>query len=224
MVQTTEDWRGIVIELTHEETQNFLGTLGGLGGAATTGGVAAALTAVGIAATAVPIVAGVLALHLAWQIPAIKSMDQGDGVILTMPWFMPGVLIPSTRHPSDINQNWAASNDGEFKSIGGDIVQWKIERGIHNDPEGVSFTLVNKCQSGWDKIVVIRDGEGGSWEIRGTKNHAGENGLWAHQCDNGQQFTFRKPSFAGRWINVFSIGGLGALQPKDKVTFTWIKD
>jgi hypothetical protein len=132
-------------------------------------------------------------------------------------------VIPATRHPADINQNWASQNDGTFVSPGGDRVNWHIDR-TAGDPQGVVFRMENQCQSGWDKSFITRDGEGNQWEVRARVNAAGENSLWAQQCQNGQQFTFRKPAFLGRWIDVFSVGGLAALQGGDRVTFRWTQD
>lgn len=225
MASVIEDWRGVVIELDHNETDNLLKTLlQASGGAAGVGGsVTALLVAIGVSAAAVPIVVAALVAHLAWEIPVIKAMDQGQGVILTMPWIAPGLMIPATRHATDINQNWVAAGSGTFVSGGGDRVDYKVE---HNagDPKNVFFRLINTCQSGWDKGVTLRDGQGSSWLIKATKSHQGENSLWANQVRNGQVLTFAKPGFAGIWLNVFNVGGMAPLQPGDRATFTWTRD
>ena len=142
MANVTEDWRGIIIELDNAETGNFLGTLTASG--LSQAGLVGALTTLGLSAVAAPIVAAAVLVHIAWEVPAIRSMDQGNGVILTMPWLTPGLLIPATRYPSDLNQNWAAQGDGTFASSGGDRVDYHVDRSV-GDPQGVVFRMIDMC-------------------------------------------------------------------------------
>jgi hypothetical protein len=219
----TQDWRGVIIELNNDETNRLLAAINPLSGTGGASGTTAALVAMGVSATAAGIVGAALALHVAWEYAAIAAMNQGNGVILTAPWLAPGVVIPATRFPSDINENWVSTQNGTFVSAGGDRINYLVESGV----EGLAvviFRLVNQTQSGWDKTFILRDGEGSQWEVPSTVARFGQEGLYANQVLNGQQITFRKPSFFGIWINVISVGGLAALQGGDRATFTWVQD
>src|SRR5947208_7409794 len=118
MATVNEYWYGVIIELDHAETTQFTNILSGSG--LTQGAIVGALTTIGVSAAVAPIVAGAILLHLAWEIPAIKALDQGQGVILTMPWPTPGLLIPATRHAADLNQNWVSNGSGTFVTAHGD--------------------------------------------------------------------------------------------------------
>jgi hypothetical protein len=222
MSQTHADWRGITIELDNAETGNLLAAMG-VAGTAGAGGIATALTSMGVPPYVAGIIGAAIAAHITWELVAIKAANQGQGVILTMPYYAPGVAIPSPRSVPDINQNWVAQRNGTFVTPGGDRVNYLVESGVE-DPAVVTFRLVNQNQSGWDKSFILRDGQGSQWEIGSTVSQAGQDGLWAGQVHNGQQLTFRKPSFMGWWIDAFSVGGLDALQPGDRATFTWVQD
>jgi hypothetical protein len=219
----TQDWRGVIIELDDLETNRLLTAINPLSGAGGAGGVTTALVQIGVSATAAGIVGAALALHIAWEAAAINAMNQGNGVILTAPWAAPGVVIPATRFPSDINENWVSTQNGTFVSSGGDRINYLVENGVE-DQAVVIFRLVNQTQSGWDKTFILRDGEGSQWEVPATVARFGQEGLYREQVLNGQQITFRKPSFFGIWINVISVGGLAALQGGDRATFTWVQD
>src|SRR5438876_4731427 len=93
------DGPNLRIELDHEETQNFTDKL--IPGGSTA--VAGFLTAIGVPVFAVGIVAAAIALHAAWEIPAIKAADKGQGVFLTAPLFPFGgaIVFPSTRYTVD---------------------------------------------------------------------------------------------------------------------------
>lgn len=218
-----QDWRGVVIELDNNETAALLNALNPLAGAGGSAATTAALVGIGVSATAAGIVGAALALHLIWEIAAIKAVNQGNGVILTAPWVAPGVVIPSTRFPPDINENWVAKLNGTFVSAGGDRIDYRVENNV-GDPAVVTFRMVNSNQSGWDKSFILRDGQGSQWEVPSTVARAGEESLWAAQVLNGQRIDFRKPSFAGFWITAFTVGGLASLQGGDRATFTWTQD
>lgn len=222
MSRTTSDWRGIIVELDDAETANLLNTIAPLGGGGAAA-VAAALGAMGVPAYAAGIVGAAIAVHVAWESAAIRMANQGNGVILTFIYGTPGVAIPSTRFPADINQNWVIQQPGTFVSPGGDRIEFRVDNGAV-DPAIVRFRLINQNQSRWDKSFVLRDGLGSQWEIRSTVAGLGQEDLWAAQVLNGQQITFRKPSFGGWWIDVLSVGGIQALQPGDQATFTWVQD
>lgn len=222
MINVKEDWTGVIIEMDHASVQDFVGilkTTAGLNAA----GLAATLAGFGLSAAACPYVAGAILAHLAWEIPAILAMDQGDGVILSMPWLAPGVVIPATRYAKDLNQNWAAVGDGTFAAATGDRVTYHVDRGV-GDPSTVAFRIVNVSPRGWDKGFTLRDGTGGQWPIRAGHPGVNEASLWAGQAQNGQPITFAKPGFLAIWHDVFSVGGLGALKGGDRATFTWLTD
>jgi len=223
MSRTTADWRGIIIELDNAETTALLNIINPGAGVVTAAGIGGALIGMGVPAFAAGIIAAAIAAHLMWEGMAIKVSDKGNGVILTMLYGAPGVAVPSTRFGGDINQGWVAQQNGTFVSVGGDRVDYLVENGIV-DPAIVRFRMINQTQSRWDKSFVLRDGGGSQWEIRSTVSGLGQEDLYANQVLNGQQITFRKPSFGGWWIDVFSVGGLAALQPGDQATFTWVQD
>ncbi|WP_141753696.1 MULTISPECIES: hypothetical protein [Streptomyces] len=86
-------------------------------------------------------------------------------------------------------------------------------------------TCGGKTTSGWAKAIIMPDGLGSQWEIRAQgRGASASNGLWAHQVQNGQVLTFRKPKMFGIWVDVIQIGFLGALDPGDRVVFTWRHD
>ena len=213
------------IELDHEETDKLVG----LGGGATAASISGVLASLGLAGPWVAIVAAAIALHLAWQLPLIKSKDKGNGVFLLMPW--PGgpvlppplgvVVIPYTRYAPD-NTSWAAQSKSTIGSPDGDIIEVEIEP--INDPTVVVFTLSNQVPSGWKKAMVLRDGLGGEWWIEARGNSRAENGLYADQLGNGQHITFWKPKTFGHWTEIFSIRGLEQLKPGSRVIFTWVDD
>jgi hypothetical protein len=210
-------WYGIVVELDHNETEQLLGAAAKAGGA----GVTATLTSLLGAATAAT-VGPILAAYVAVEGAIIKAVDEGHGVILTMIWALPGVVIPTTRYGPNVPHNWAQSQDGTFKSPGNDQVAWHIDHDAR-DPGGVTFRLVNRCPSGWEKALVVRDSGGGEATIAAKAGRQVQRDLRADQL-GGQQLTFRKPGFVGVWTDAFAVGGLGNLKGGDVVAFTWNRD
>lgn len=79
---------GIVFTLSHNAAQSLGGGTGVVSGL-----VGAAAAAFPPAAVAAGIVAGFLAAEAA----AILALDHGKGVYLTIPWLLPGVVIPTSR-------------------------------------------------------------------------------------------------------------------------------
>lgn len=215
----------VKMELDHEET----GKVVGLGGGATATSIAAVLASLGFAGPWVAIVAGAIALHLAWQLPLIASRDKGNGVWLVMPW--PGgpalppplgaIVIPYTRYAPD-NSLWSSKPDSTIGSTDGDVIEVHIEP-IDN-AEVVVFVLNNQVPSGWDKAMVLRDGLGGEWWLQAKGHNRIESGLYSSQLGNGQHITFFKPKTFGHWTEMFSVNGLEQLQPGSRVIFTWVDD
>jgi len=218
MASALMDGPNLRIELNHQETTNFLVELP-TGEAA----VAAALTAFGVPVFAVGVVAAALTLHAAWEIPAIKTADKGQGVFLTAPLFPFGgvLVIPSTRYEFD-NEGWSSKDDDVLGSSEGDNIQTHIDHS--GDPKTVVFRLSNQSPQGWSKAFVLRDGLGSQWWVEAKGFSQAENGLWADQVHNGQPITFWKPKFLGQWTEIFSISHLDQLTPGSIVTFTWSKD
>jgi hypothetical protein len=213
------DGPNLRLELTHHETVDFTDKILPGGEAAT----AAFLTAVGVPVFAVGVVGAALALHAAWEIPAIKAADKGGGVFLTAPLFpfAGAILIPSTRYEYD-NDGWSSKAEDVIGSTEGDVIETHVENS--GDPNTVVFRLRNECPSRWDKGLVLRDGLGGEWFLKATPFNQAENGLWADQVRNGQPLTFWKPKFLGAWAEIFSISHLERLAPGAVVTFTWKQD
>jgi hypothetical protein len=79
----------------------------------------------------------------------------------------------------------------------------------------------------WRKVLVIRDGLGGQWDIAidpSQGSFSAVNGLWADQVHNGQVFSLWKVKGFGLTFWVLDIGGLGGLRPGDRVDFRWLSD
>jgi len=219
MATVHEYWYGVIIELDHAETDKFTNVLSGAG--LTQGAIVGALTAIGVSAAVAPIVAGAILLHLAWEIPAIRSLDQGEGVILTMPWPTPGLLIPATRHAQDLNQNWVSQGTGTFRTAHGDAIDYKVEHGAVGSGI-VLFRLVDNCA--WDKSFILRGTTGRTFDAKATRAAPVERSVPAAATQNRQLLTFAKPGFAGVWVDAFTVGGAAALAGGDRATFTWQRD
>lgn len=210
------------IELDHEETTQLVT----LGGTVTAASVTGLLTAFGIASAAAGIVGAAVALHAAWQLPLIKSRDQGNGVILTVPMLgvIPiagAVVIPYTRYAPD-NAAWSSKAKSTIGSTDGDIIETTIEPG--DNTSMVTFVLSNQVPSGWHKAMVLRDGLGQEWwgEAKGFSRVEGT--LPSETMGNGQPITFWKPKQFGVWTEIFSVRELEQIKPGSKVTFTWVDD
>jgi hypothetical protein len=219
MANAMMDGPNLRIELDHQETEDFVTKW--LPGGETA--VAGFLKIVGVPAPALVIVAGALALHAAWEIPAIRNADKGSGVFLTAPLFPFGglIVIPSTRYVVD-NNGWSSKPEAIVGSTEGDIIETQVEQ--NGDPQTVVFRLSNQCPNGWEKAFVLRDGLGSQWFVRAPGFSQAQEGLWADQVHNGQPLTFWKPKFWGQWTEIFSVTDLDKLGPGSVVTFTWVKD
>jgi hypothetical protein len=229
MVNVHVDLLRVVVELDHEETERLVnaGFTGDLEGP-----IRGLLAAAGVAAATITGVAAAVAAYVAVQRELIRRVDQGGGVLLTMPWLLPGVVIPAPRNPqaNTPSSDWATKNDGVLVSPGSDVVTWRIEHAVI-DPCIAIFRLDNQVPEGWppgtqawDKAFILQDGLGGEWVVEAAANSVAENGLYADQLANGQSFTFRKPGIAGIWIDAFYILGIENVRGGDRVTFTWVND
>lgn len=209
------------IELDHEETAKFTDTL-------TNGDVRAItafLAALGVSAVVAPIVAAAVAVHLAWEIPATKAADKGDGVFLTAYGFPlnPAAFIPSTRYPHPQNDTWFSSDDGVIGSSEGDVIETHIEHGVI-DPNAVAFRLNNQSPEGWDKRMILRDGNGAEYRIEAKGYASNENAIYVNEAANDAPLTFWKPKIFGIWTEIFSVRGIRNIPGGARVSFTWAQD
>ncbi|TCK27408.1 hypothetical protein [Pseudonocardia endophytica] len=216
-MKVTWDGGTLKIELDEPETQKLLGAL--KSGDATA--VKVLLSAAGLSNLVVGIVVAALVLHATWEAALISDADKGDGVFLTQPAFPLGgaVVVPQTRYVQDIPSDWASRDTGTFVSDHGDRVAWSIERGAI--PAGVAaFRLRDEVAD--SREFRLRDGTGGEWTVQARPGTQAENGLYADQLGNGQQFTFRRPTgFLDVWTDAFAIGGIEGVRGGDRVTYTW---
>ncbi|MCW7541177.1 hypothetical protein OOT46_25530 [Aquabacterium sp. A7-Y] len=118
------------------------------------------------------------------------------------------------------NLPWTALPRGQFRAPEGDIIEYTIE------PNAVASNIVEFALAVGpgvlaNKILTMPDGLGSAWDIVATGAVAGRNSLWAHQVDNGQSLTFKKPKGAGLIADVYYVGDLGGLSPGSRVTFRW---
>ncbi|MFF0738797.1 hypothetical protein ACFYVL_00160 [Streptomyces sp. NPDC004111] len=125
-----------------------------------------------------------------------------------------------------LGEGWADLPNGTFATEDpADLIDYRVEKKAVSDAV-VEFTLfIGHTSSGWAKAIIMPDGLGSQWEIRAQgRGASASNGLWAHQVKHGQVLTFRKPKGFGIWHDVIQIGFLGALDPGDRVVFTWRHD
>lgn len=215
-------FRGVVIELDHDETQKLINLGGGADELKTTvGGIVAAL---GVSAVAAPWVVAAIVAHIIWERTAIEKTDKGWGVILTCPYLAPGVAIPAPRYEPNLPADWASTDSGTFVSPGNDVVEWSIEHGVTGG-DVAEFQLDNEEKDGTRREFKLRDGLGGEWTIQARFGTVVGNGLYTNQLANGQKFTFRKPQInigpIDYWIDAFDIEGIERVKGGDRVTFTW---
>jgi hypothetical protein len=218
MATLTKNFFGIVVVLEHSEVDEMAAL------AAQGGDVSAAIAAKlpGIPAIVLAAVAGYLKLESA----AVKLMDQGYGIYLTMPYLAPGLVIPTPRPNVGLPANWVDLGSGQFHTEDNDLVQYRVEQNAAR-ADIVDFVLESGNPRMWRKVLVLRDGEGGQWDItidpsQGTSSAS--NALWAYQVKHGQTLSFWKAKQFGINVWVMDFAGLEALQPGSRVTFTWLQD
>jgi hypothetical protein len=121
---------------------------------------------------------------------------------------------------------WALRPEGGFgTSDGGDYIRYVKEQ--HGDARAVEFRLELANRVTWKKIIQMPDGEGHSWDIVAEgAGGSGANGLWTHQCRNGQSLTFRKAGVLGMIRDVLALGDFAPLadQGGTRVVFRWARD
>jgi hypothetical protein len=211
---------GAVVTLEHQEVDD-VAALAQQGGDVT-----------GFLATKLPgipaIVLGAVSAYLKGATAVLTAIDQGNGVYLTMPWLALGVIIPTPRPPNiGLPADWATRPSGRFRTEDApDLIEYQIEPNAVGS-DAVEFRLESHNSNHWRKVLVIRDGEGGQWDITidpSQGSFSASNGLWAHQVKYGQQFSLWKAKQLGINHWVLDFGGLENLQPGSRVVFTWLQD
>lgn len=235
MAQVSINGWGIVLELDEGEVVATLvagSGAGGIIGAA----IGPALVAANVAAPIVAAITAAVVGYFAIEAVAIKLVDKGDGVYLTLPW--PAIflglivlIVPTTRPPRtpQPQATWSTKSSGSFgTSDPTDRIDYVIEAGAV-DANGVHFVIrlgTNPAESsGWKKVLVMPDGQGSEWElVADGRGSSATNSLWAWQVRNGQVLTFRKAKFLGLITDVLQLGDLESLAGGSRVTFNWAKD
>lgn len=191
--------------------------------------VAAGLGAAGLAAKFPPLapVAAVVTGYLTVEATLIKEVDQGNGVYLTMPWVTPGIVIPTTRPPDlGLPPDWVAQGAGQFRTEDrADLLSWTVEHHAVGT-DAVEFRLVADDPAMWRKVLVLRDGTGGQWDLAVDPSqgvYSATDGLWADQVHNGQVCSLWKAGEFGLMFWVQDIGYLDTLQPGDRAVFHWLE-
>lgn len=219
MAQLSNNFVGVVVILDHAEVDAVVTV-------ATTGG-----DMTGWLAGKIPgipgLVLGTVSAFLSAEAKLIKAMDLGYGIYLTMPYPTPGLVIPTPRGPGiGLPVDWVSKGSGQFATEDGDRLTYQVHPDtVANDVVVFRLEAVNRKM--WRKTLVMRDGEGSQWDIvidPSAGVFSAENGLWAHQVKNGQNFSFWKNKQFGINIWVLDIANLEALQGGSTVVFTWLHD
>ncbi|MFE9771020.1 hypothetical protein ACFYOV_04925 [Streptomyces sp. NPDC005931] len=220
MAQVANNFWGVVIILEHEDVDTVV-TLA-KEGASLSAFIAAALPGLGTA------IAGGVTAYLTAEAALISSLDNGNGVYLTTPYWAPGIFVPTSRPLEKIGlpPDWAKRSSGKFRTEdSSDLLSYDIQPNAVGS-DAVEFKLTAQRADMWWKTLVLRDGEGGSWNI--TIDPSGgvmeaHNGLWAHQVNNGQALSLYKPKQFGLSTWVLDILHLENLTAGRRVTFTWLQ-
>jgi hypothetical protein len=224
MAHASTNFWGIVISLDHQETQDVISVATSVADIANRIGGALSESDLAVAGFALQ----AIAFGISANAFLVEKADQGHGVYLTSPWVALGTVIPST-YPADVGlpADWVARGSGEFRTEDSpDLVAYEIQLGAIG-PEAVEFQIEATDTRMWRKVLVLRDGLGGQWDItidpsQGT--FSGVNGLWADQVHNGQVLSLWKAKQFGINTWVLDIGGLEALQPGSRAVFRWLTD
>ncbi len=126
-----------------------------------------------------------------------------------------------------LDENWTRFDSSIFSTTDGDCIRYTIEHNAEQeDPPIVRFVLALGGNVTWRKVLNMPDGVGSDWDIVAEGSGASaSNTLWAEQVNNGQLLTFSKTKEFGRIMSVQpQVGHLEGLRPRDRVTFTWLKD
>jgi hypothetical protein len=217
-----------VFILTHEDVEDVAKARGQIESLIPK--ITTALVAVGVlAGPQVALVVAIVVAYLAAEGLALKVMDQGNGVYLTIPWTaIPGgqywLIIP-TAYPPRGDADWLAGlDDGHLRTEDeDDDIHFVVQHDVVERQGAVAFILVNN--TGSDKRINMPDGLGASWNIVAEDGGgSAENGLSEADCKNGQALTFSNHIAFGFWDDVLPLGGLERLKMNDVVTFYWDKD
>ncbi len=218
MATTDFDMRGLTIGLEHSEVDD----LTNFGSTATKDKLVTTFGTLGLVGAWVPYVAAALALHIAWEVAAIRASDKGNGVWLNAPYpiliGMPGVLLPSTRTMVALFDG--TKDSGQMTSEHSDVIKWNIDRNV--EAAGLlHLTLKDECS--WDKAIKVKVADKSTW-VQANGNAS------ANDDANAQDLTvvsavFQKPQFLGAWGPAgLAISDWTGVTGGDHVTFTWVSD
>jgi len=224
MARAAQNLWGIVITLDHQETEDVLGVASDVADIAARLGDALDDSDLAI----VGYILDLVAVGISLNVLLIDQVDQGNGVYIFSPWAALGTIIPTTR-PAGIGipANWFERGFGTFfTEDAGDLISYNVQRNVVGT-DVVEFRLEATSSSMWRKVLVLRDGFGGQWNIaidpsQGT--YSATNGLWADQVRNGQSLSLWKAKELTIMAWVLDIGHLGALPAGSRAVFTWWKD
>jgi hypothetical protein len=221
---------GLVFILDHEDAQ-ALANSGPEFAVTAVSVIGPALVAAAVAAPIAAAVTAAVAGYIAIQGQAIKAVDRGFGVYLTLPWpavysGMLFLIIPTTRPEVGLGKGWGNTDSGTFKTEdAADLIRYHIDHEA-NGADSIGFRLVlAHSSSGWEKEILLPDGDGNVWQMKPNgKGSEASTGLWTGQEKRHQVMTFRKPKAAGIWYTVAEFGFLEDLKGGDRVTFVWERD
>ncbi len=224
MADVAQNFWGIVIILDHQETEDVLEVAGSVAEIAYK--LASLfddtdLAIVGFALNAI-------ALGISLNILLIEAVDLGNGVYLTTPWVAIGTIIPTTRRGGiGVPSDWVLRGKGTFETEDApDVLFYEVQRDAIG-AEAVEFQLQASDSRMWRKVLVLRDGLGGQWDIAidpSQGQFSAANGLWADQVRNGQSLSLWKAKQFGIMTWVLDIGNLEQLAPGSRVIFEWLRD
>lgn len=217
---------GPVIILDHQETQDVTGVAMTVADIVNRIGNALSKGELAIVGFALQAIAAGIAVN-AWL---VEQVDRGNGVYITSPWVAIGTIIPTT-YPADIGlpAEWTTRSSGELRTNDrADLIRYDITpNAVANDIVDFRLVAFPSTSHMWRKVLVLRDGQGGQWDIsvdpsQGTT--AQSNALWADQVKNGQVLSLWKAKEFGIMTWVLDIGTLDGLPAGSRLTLEWIKD
>ncbi len=91
-------------------------------------------------------------------------------------------------------------------------------------PDAVEFVLQAGPGITWRKVLTLKDGRGGSWDVVTQDQRTSDrNGLYTYQLPDGT-LEFWQAGVLGVMRHVTTLGDLDQLRPGTRVTFRWIAD
>jgi len=211
------DMRGLTIGLEQSEVDD----LTNIGTNASKGNLVTVFGTLGLVGAWVPYVAAALALHITWEIAAIKAADKGNGVWLNAPVPIligaPGVLIPSTRTKATSFDG--TKDTGQMMSEHSDVISWSIDR--KKGSGSLHLALADNCS--WDKAMKVYT-EGKTDWVQASGHKTAD-----YDVDNQDlsklAVVFHKPQFLGAWGPAeLAISDWTGVSGGDHVRFTWVSD